>query len=65
VKHTRHCIDNAESTVTEELHLQELWEDTYPHANGVDLIIPAWSMTVAQVRDMWLSDGTVTCRCDD
>jgi hypothetical protein len=63
--HTTHCLTNADSLVTEELDLQGLWDDTYPHANGVDLVIPTWGMTVAEVRDMWLSEGTVTCRCDD
>lgn len=63
--HTRHCLTNADSSVTEELHLQGLWEDTTPMADGVNLWIPAWGMTVCDVVAMWLSDGTVTCRCDD
>lgn len=63
--HTTHCLNNAEGLVTEELHLQDLWDATVCSPNGVDLDILPWSMTVAQVRDMWLSDGTVTCRCND
>lgn len=63
--HKRQCLNNADSLVTEELSIQGLWEDTYPHANGVDLVIPAWGMTVAEVVTMWLDEGTVTCRCND
>jgi hypothetical protein len=63
--HTASCLSNADALVTEELDLQGLWDATRPHANGVDLVIPAWGMTVAEVVAMWLSEGTVTCRCAD
>jgi hypothetical protein len=61
--HIHQCLINAESLVTEELHLQGLWDATY--VDGDDLRIPAWGMTVRAVRDMWLDEGTVTCRCDE
>lgn len=61
--HTSTCAVNADSLVTEELHLQGLWEDTY--VDGDDLRIPAWGMTVREVVAMWLAEGIVTCRCDD
>jgi hypothetical protein len=61
--HTAQCRSNADTLVTEELHLQGLWDATY--VDGDDLRIPAWGMTVRNVVDMWLSEGTVTCRCDE
>jgi hypothetical protein len=61
--HTAHCRTNANSLVTEELHLQGLWDATY--VDGDDLRIPAWGMTVTEVEAMWLDEGVVTCRCDD
>lgn len=63
--HTAHCLTNADSLVTEELDRQGLWDETIPAENGVDLVIPSWGMTVAEVVSMWLAEGTVTCRCDD
>lgn len=63
--HTAHCLANAESLVTEELAIQGVWDETTPDENGVDLNIGPWGMTVREVRDMWLAEGTVTCRCDD
>lgn len=63
--HTATCWTNAGSLVTEELDLQGLWDATVPTEDGTDLFIPAWAMTVSEVTAMWLSEGTVTCRCNE
>jgi len=61
--HADQCVTNADALVTEELHLQGLWESV--EIDGEDLRIPAWGMTVREVVAMWLSDGTVSCRCHE
>jgi hypothetical protein len=52
--HTRHCSWQASSTLLEELELL-----------GVTDIKAEWGVTEDVCLATWLSDGTVTCRCDD
>jgi hypothetical protein len=52
--HTGHCSWQASSTLLEELE-----------SEGVTDIKAEWGVTEDACLATWLSDGTVTCCCDD
>jgi hypothetical protein len=51
--HTSHCSWQASSTLLEELE-----------SAGITDIKAEWGVTEDACLATWLSDGTVTCRCD-
>jgi hypothetical protein len=64
--HHRRCWDRAEASLMDELILQGLDTDVeYVDDDATDYRIAEWDTTQQAVVATWLSDGTVTCTCDE
>jgi hypothetical protein len=65
--HTRRCWERCEFSLMDELMLQGGIDQNivYLDDDATDYRIPEWNTTQQTVVSDWLSDGTVSCTCDD